>query len=579
MYMPGKRVIDDQTTKMGYVRVFVRVMPLHYDANERGYVSGFSIATQSALQYYPIRFHHDIATVSIDAHSLIYTDYRISLWVYAIEQDEQGILFTHRIGACYFPIASTVNNEGKPMNLPLKDEYGIKVGTIRVGLAWISSDVSVMEGIDEKQARLLRDSTALIEKHISRMTKHKKAQFNIKEVGVSDFRDVLTTRGLIPMWSFPYYAWKTATTNVPTLEWLLQVVCFNMGLSIDKNEYDVPTMSELLSELLSLVVRGCYYTPDSSRRERKRKEIIDEWSYLCHQPSLGYASFDCEDGSASIVEFSSMLTNMTTTTIPLLRNIQRHDRLYVTVFCIGTLRLPNTETYVYHVFVMKLDRTWFMQRLSSSSAAVSISSKYLPAILIDSTNYSSGCWEYRSSTMCTEAIYERTRRMKPVEVSGKIPSELQFSRRSMYGHTQTIVCPELIIGKHGVCQIDLFINSKVGVPTKELMNYNNTISFECLTVTQSEIQAVDECYRQLMPPIIHPSVPYGASIIHLHAQEKKEKGSSRLRMDGVVRYVDYNEEMIQEYARKKRISDKEIDKYVIHLVDGLKVVRIRSSST
>jgi hypothetical protein len=549
------------------IKIHVRAKPLYYTEEESGHIGAFTSASK-AMEYTAIKFHDQVYKLTIPSAANIYEDYRITLWLFTLEHGD--VTYTRRIGTCAFSISLV---SGKPIDVPISDDFGVNVGAIRVGLSHISSSVTVHAGVDEKHVAMLSHSRSVIRRHIdAQRVADRELEYNhAGEVTPSAFRDILTPVGPLPMWSFPWWIWehhrRDSFSHMGILESLLQMACYNMGLEYNNEAgYDITTMSELLSEVTSMIPRACYYTPDYSRREGKRREIIDEWSYLCHQSSLAYASYDCEDGSSSVIEVSSMLKHGYggKSASPLLQRLHIHDNHYVTLFCIGTLRVPNTEEYIYHVYVMKLDRQWFLKQCGFIS--FTSHTPPLPAILIESTSYSSGCWEYKSK-YTTEEIYERTRdkKQQPVEINAKIPSEIQFNRRCMYGHTQTVVCPEWV--EYNYYQFDLLYKGNVGVPTPKLMAYSSDITMTCHYTDAATITAVKNMYQWLLPPIITPSPPPEKKVVHSSTIEK-------ITIDGMVRFVDCTHDTVRDYAHRKGMATS-LRQYTFDVVDGLKIVRLR----
>jgi hypothetical protein len=538
--------------------VMVRMLPKYYSSSDTGHVTIFTNETKN-MTYHPIQFHTERLTVEIDLPDRVYSDYRLSIWVYANESNGP-VSYTRRIGACILTLAGT-SIEGKPSCIDVTDNYGTMIGTIRIGLVYLPSHVYILEGKDNEHA-------SLIDRVMKRMDTECKSMVlsypttNITEVSNSLFRGVLTPWGGMPSWSFPYLATKPVALDANnTLEAFMNIACYNMGLNLEDIKWDDATTSEMIAEMVSLIPRSCHYTSDVGLREDKRTTSVDDWAFLCHQPSLSMASYDCEDSSLSVMEWSYLLASAKGFTHPVLLRLQAHERRYMTFFCIITLRTSNTEDYGYHVIVLKLDRNWFMSRMRGITTTTDV---VLPPVLIDTTTYSTSCWKYRS-TVCTEAVYEATSVTHPVEVMGKVPSELQYTRRTMYGHLQSMICPELTRDKARISMIDVMREGKLGATIQHLMEYDKGLEFKCYSTTTEAIEAVDVISRQLMPPV------YTSVCTNIQSHLARMRHPRTYKIDGLIRYMDWNRE---EMARKYNKGD--VTYTTLDIVDGLRVIRVRS---
>jgi hypothetical protein len=559
------------------IKLAIRVQPKYYSNTENGYVTIFTEDTKEMI-HHPVRFHEDRVTIDVmNVPSVIHSDYRMGAWFYAIEESKSS-RYTRRIGACYFTLSDT-SIHGKPSTLSITDNSSMSIGTIRIGLLGISPDITVLSGVNESYTTEIKRARETISMDCMTRVNSLYSTTDITEIGNSRFCDVLMAHGQMPIWSFPYLTTEavkhTPSTHMRvTLESFLNVACYNMGID-QRNHHSLTyaQMSEIIAEMTTLVARGCHYTPDGSRREDRKIEQVDDWSYLCHQPSLSIASYDCEDGSNSVIELSSMLSLTTGITHPILSKIQQHERRYMNMFCICTLRTANTETYNYHVIVVKLDRRWVMRQIEKGGEEEEEKKgeERVPAVLIDSTSYSTGCWEY-TSDLCTEDVYETSRSNDPIEVLAKIPSQMHKTRRSMYGHIQLMICPDLLYRSRPICQIDVGRkeSDKLGVKVEDMMRYDNTIEFKCYYTNKDTIHAVNTLRRFYLPPIRIPSAIDTQSFLN------SIRHPSSYIIDGMVRYIDWNDDTAKEYTHRKLLSTQRLSTQTLYIADGMKVVRVRS---
>lgn len=288
---------------------------------------------------------------------------------------------------------------------------------------------------------------------------------NVTEIKRHTFGKVVTPYGSQPMWAYALGAAQRAKQGGVKMAYTLQSVfdyaCYFTFLP-NEGFVRAPLHHKLetICEMQTMAMRFLVYARDSSMG-LGGDHLVDDWTRIPDPPNPGEAEYDCEDGVEEAMA-QSILLKTAPGLIGALAEAQRLERLYYSCFAVVTLRLGNSNNWVYHALLLKFDRRWLQQRLGL--AVDESKHDMLPPLLLETTAYTTSNWQFKTPAY-TKATYAAVQ--DRIETNVKVCSEL-IIEQMLYGHAVSLTCPELL-ESHSIGQIECTFNGKLGLPIKTLM--------------------------------------------------------------------------------------------------------------
>lgn len=299
---------------------------------------------------------------------------------------------------------------------------------------------------------------------------------NIDYIQNWHFGVIITPVGRIPLYEFARQAISGSHMDHSTDAALLLNFAnhsldsmFLTQQQVLSDELPPAVMAELMGEIQTLVTRYMLYVKDSSKRNGDDK-ANDDFDF----PRDGSLSVDdCEGYNAIVHECIYKFRNRSVPfDHPLLKRLVNFDMQYIPLFALVTLKVGDTG-WTYHACTIKLDRSWFMEKIgltNESSSPPSSSRRLLPACVLEPTTYTTSCHAYRHPSV-TRDTYSRSHLLKPVESNTKIPGDLV---PGIYRHVVVVTCPELL-ASHNIARIDCIYNGRSAIPIQRLLSYSDDV--------------------------------------------------------------------------------------------------------
>jgi hypothetical protein len=319
---------------------------------------------------------------------------------------------------------------------------------------------------DFKSFQVLEQETAQL------LTKIHKTELKGKsnmELPYFMFRGIKQAGFTVPMWLFPQIHLVAPTTKNTEayLEHSVRNACFLLGLSNPSTQSE---LAECLNEMQTMAVRNQLYVVDTTKLSNGENECIDDWTNpLQFGSDAKLAGIDCEDGTLRMLQESKWLreVKLSSTASPLLRKLQKMEQGYCTFMAGMTLYLPSKKIWVYHAACLKLDKRYVNEEEEAA--------EYLPAIIEESTAYTTGCWEYKSKWYTQEHTEASQMSLSyGIDSVAKLTAEAVKATKN-YGHVQTLFCTT-----DDTVQLELSYGNALGVPLEKLMTYDPKVRFHCL---------------------------------------------------------------------------------------------------
>lgn len=362
----------------------------------------------------------------------------------------------------YYALAAFVNPEINQLedvrSHVMKDIQGTSVGTIKMVAVSIEGGVILSPPLQS----YINDNTTRAERMAKVTEKSLSSKMNgtnITYLPPSFFDAYPTPIGTIPRWAFVREVERPIDDPVKynrCFEGLLKIAKLSMGY-LDRADIPIDTKCELMCNMFLAPTRHLMYVTDSSRRQYDDTPT-DEWEHLGHSGRGELEGFDCEDGASQTIELIYNFINMPSKAIkdPLLLELHTIAQGYMPLFCIGSIRLGSG--YTYHAFVLLMDKN----RLKTPPTATTA----LPTCLLESTNYSTSCWEYKDGKQ-TQKEYEAKHLKQPIEAITFVPNNLM---KSIYMHLCVAYSPTLM--KLGIARLDFTQGGRYGVSILDIMQGN-----------------------------------------------------------------------------------------------------------
>jgi hypothetical protein len=456
--------------------------------------------------------------------------------------------------------------------MPIMDVAGGEVGHLFVGL---HRDQPVIEltsprGDGFVYGRSLHDKTAAFVKALGPSLTHSS---NITYTGRISLDTVKMVHGTIPMAIFPLCLLSAVDTDTHKTErmfiGLLEIAIYSMRLKDDIDAYPLPTLMELICEMVLTPSRHSLYVIDNMKRTGTRSVRVDDWEFSSHSGTGDLEGGDCEDRAITIMELLLCMKKATFMDSRLVK-LQTHLRRCIPLFSIGVILL-RPGVYTYHAFVMLLDaklvRGW-------GEGDVELKDP-MPSCLLEGTNSSTSCWSYDDGFE-SASVYQQKHLMDPIEANTPVSRSVIKSRR-IYQHVVCAFSPELYMDT-GVVKLELSQNGREAALISDVMDIKRSSSYRVHPLrVDVDLPSFTQCLPRLFsladPPDSRP-----AGIISIVDDVSPGVDPSRIKRekpayDLSYRGVDWN------MLVRQRIQDQThgvITQIVtMQLVDGGTGVRIR----
>lgn len=205
-------------------------------------------------------------------------------------------------------------------------------------------------------------------------------------------------KGMISPELLRHWCWMAATR-------------LNLPRTIERRD----ALIELMCDVATTRLWTLAYQTDTSLGGR----IIDDWAHISETPDSAAAAYDCEDGSFDIL--SVLRTLEQTPRNPrhpgIMERVADVARQYVFMQALGRMR--SGDTVVWHSYVIGLDENVVARALGSSVRETPT----LPAVLIESTQYTTSLWSFDSEATTRGAMLVDDQNLSDV-LHVKIPGSL-----------------------------------------------------------------------------------------------------------------------------------------------------------
>lgn len=178
-----------------------------------------------------------------------------------------------------------------------------------------------------------------------------------------------------------------------TMKWWLQLAKSNCGVASDTpmsylQTEDKTTEAEIISELFTMPMRGMVYAHDRSFNFKHKITEEDQWMSILSFPNnvKKHASFDCEDGTITVLEIIHAFKSATFTDTDLI-SMQNTLKCYAASAVLGQLRVSDTQ-FVYHAYPLLLHKSWFPGCVRGKDEELNP----ILTILMETTNYMSAAF-------------------------------------------------------------------------------------------------------------------------------------------------------------------------------------------
>lgn len=379
-----------------------------------------------------------------------------------------------------------------------------------------------------------------------------------------DFLQVQQHFGPIPMWAFPLLnlTKRSETDCTPYVENALANAMFLLGINaIDTG--NKAELAELLSEMQTLALRAQLYVLDYTRRAGGEYKQVDKWENPLVSPNPSLMSYDCEDATVRILQEGIWLRMCKSS--ELLRPLIAAEEAYFTFLVGMTLKLsPSSQQWCYHAAILKLDKQYVRWKLGLAKEPDA--RERWPAVLLEGTNYTTGCWDYKCRFANADALSERSYTDAPVETIPKITPGL-IHEKGLYGAIQSLFSHELARDM-GIVQIELAQNGKRAALAKSVMQYDKSVEWFPIRIKGDFKETVDTLYTEAYPAIQPPKFTGPAAKID-------ETWRPSPQIDCLVRYADFDESVAADLA--KEFGKPKLQSRVLKIGDDLRVVHLTAS--
>jgi len=319
-----------------------------------------------------------------------------------------------------------------------------------------------------------------------------------------------------------------------TMKWWLELAKSNCSVNDITNIKDKYVLGEIIGELFTMSMKGMIYAHDKRfTRKVENEEEEDQWMSILSFPSLENASFDCEDGTITVLEMVNAFKKATFFDKEL-KQIQEYLKNYAICATLGLLKVSETEAskeYVFHAYPMFLDVKWFEGGKIDYPAIVMETTNYMAATFNKQVNEEEIKIFEQADDMITTAAKHWFK--KPIQVSSFPLKQVtkvseQETKLRFVLHTKapsSAVKAAGVYGKiHSIykgesqddCKMSVYYpmnKNEIGVDAFEIFEGNNTdFSLKhCIDVTKQHLNDMD-ILLQANTPITLPLVSNSTSI-------------------------------------------------------------------
>lgn len=319
-------------------------------------------------------------------------------------------------------------------------------------------------------------------------------------------------------------AWVTVppARTVKLLNHLLQIASCVMGAHLENLEHEPEnTALELMTEMLSIIIRCMIYKDDTTRAGVDRDTPVDQWVSLNCFPNWDLAAFDCEDPTVNVLQIFNILKYVTIPQTeengPLL-HIQRLAKAYTPFMCFGQI-VYNGEK-VGHAFVVLKDSAGVRREIGEEKNK----NELKPTLTVDGANY---C----SSLIGVESQQQESQEVESYRKMGKNISTVKrdvWNKILKYKMPASVVRQDVVYGPVSALVTSDYTDSDgqrkalhiltgntndgeftVGLKSQELFsNKTNHTNFKViLELSETEVEDLQFSLLSEFPPIQIPFAP------------------------------------------------------------------------
>jgi len=492
-------------------------------------------------------------------------DNPIHCFIYTQRQSPAGLPFITRCGFCSCTLLDAEEDRAQPV----LNMLGQKIGSFKVQIP--PESAGQIEFALEEDTKNEDPAWLLLAMHRKLMQQQQPLQLsrtNIpKELPPMTFSTVPQHCGDIPIWAFT--ALNLRTDDGPSKEYFEQAL-YNAKylLMVDRIDFsDKKLVAEVLNEIHTLPVRGLLYVMDMAQGNLDRDEPVDEWINPLLCPVQKLAGFDCEDATQRMIQEGVWLRRMMQGNSELARLAEVDRKHYITFLSAMTLKLPGGG-WTYHAAGLKLDRRFVLQRLGFADETKE--DEYWPAVMLEGTAYTTGCWQYTSvlgqqlaDKIAASGIELEFTRGKEA-ICKATPT--QMNRKNLYGPIQSLFSVQLA-EEFDILQIDLSENGKRAAASQSVMSYNKANVKWSAVMMDGWKPRVEAVKRAYFPPA---PIPKAAVKPQRPAITKRKTAS----IDLCFRAVDWDSEVRSELEKQVKRPvravqlDLAADLNLVHVTDG-----------
>lgn len=365
--------------------------------------------------------------------------------------------------------------------------------------------------------------------------------------------------GDVPIWAFTALNMRTdAKPSEKYFEQALYNVKYLMMVE-DIDFDDEKLVGEMLSEICTLPVRAQLYVVDRT----ENGILVDDWINPLLSPVQNLVGLDCEDATQRILQEGCWLSQWETSKnkeLALLARINKNR--YISFLACMTLKLPDGR-WTYHAAALKLDRRFVLSALGLRGP---FKEEPWPAILLEGTAYTTGCWSYTSVLGSDRA--DAVSKASALEFSGGIESICKYTpgimaEKSLYGPIQSLCSMDL--HEFGIVQIELSEQGRRAARAESVMEYSRDVKWHAVKVDQKELakkleQVKFQCYPACPVPLAATKPSRPPIAVRKNA-----------RMDLLMRRRDWNQDLQREVEEE---AHGKVNAVTLNLAADLDIVHV-----
>ncbi len=327
--------------------------------------------------------------------------------------------------------------------------------------------------------------------------------------------------------------------------------------------------AEILNEMQTLPTRGQLYVPDTTKMSMLEADV-DDWTSPLVAPDQKLLGLDCEDAALRIVQDAWWWLHAPSAKglSPEAQRMAQAEQGYITFFVAMTLKVAgvfkgqsSSAQWVYHAAALKLDRRYVLQKLGMPQSG---QGEWLPAVLLEGTAYTTGCWDYtpvHAETADKVSFQSQANFSKGDTISKVTPTMMR--RKDLYGHVLSMFSPELALD-HGIVEISLSQDGKLAASAKDVMRYSDQVSWHTIKIANVQ-ERLEPLKQWAYPPVQEPMVTKEKLVTYPKPRQSE--------LDFLLREVDWNAETQKELEAQFG-GNKKLHATRIQIADDLAVWQI-----